>query len=377
MKDAGAFLKYFDKVLLIVAVVIAAGWIYLSVQVPFVLLDTADINSKLVRIKNWSSKGGEDVTFENEYTANAKRFADAAKADLPHYEASKWLSYLSPTPRPFKEVIVTPPPKQYPKISSVADLTGESVPGKVTLAWKIPPVITDLKLEGYYVFRTTPEVPFGSFSIEGKLKVDLGKGTKTDVPIAGPISDLTFVDSTIEADSKYCYIVVAFGFPGREVMKDGKVVKGADGEPKMERISDQPVAAVSQILEGRTVEESQIFLKGTVNGVAGNFLVYKWDRETATWLDSSIPNVPIGKQIGGIRKVNKVAYDFSTGWILKQIGKEFVEKDGKRRNLDYAILVSARNRAVTRKLFFEKDRSVIKKASQFTLSPISKGEKKN
>ena len=377
MKKTGSLIKYFDKALLVLALVVAAGWIYFSIQIPFGLMDQSDISTKLERIKNWKEKGGGEVTFENEYDENSKKFDKALKEDATHFQGGNWLNYLSPTPRPFKKIIVTPPPKRDVKLSSVASASAVSVPGKVTLTWKTPPISTGVKLEGYYVFRNPADTPFGSFSIDSKLKVVLGSGNSINVPIAGPSNELSFTDTTVAPDTAYHYVVVAFGFPGREIMKDGKVVVGESGKPLMERISEQPIAAVSKLLSGKTVEENQIFLKGSVNNIAGNFVVFKWDRKKETWLEASFLNVPIGKKIGDSKKVNKVPVDFSTGWFLSSIGKELVEKNGRRRNLEFAVLVNSRNRKLVRKIYFERNRTPVSVSSKFNLSSISVGEKKN
>ncbi|GAB4153936.1 MAG: hypothetical protein Kow00107_04180 [Planctomycetota bacterium] len=367
MNENSALMKLFDKVLLALCLVGAAVLLYFSFQKPADVLDPATLDSRVKSIEaHRSSKQTLDLgyTFYDYTSAFSSSLLEKGAPAI----GDGWMFYSPPTPREFVKVTITPPPPVKPELSPVAAFTAVSSVGQVALKWNAPVLQRDITLAGYYVFRADSYLDFGTFILDDKIRVTLGEAERLEKPIAGPLKTLEYTDSSIFPEKKYAYVIVAFGFPSRPVFRDGKPVIGVDGAPLMEIISDIPVASVSQIMEGVTVPEIQLFLTGTVGAVAANFEVFKWDRENAKWLQGKALNVAVGKQIVAVTKDRA---SLETGWVLHGL-----ENSDKARNLDTAVIVLATDYSVRKSILLRNQREPEELKLQFAPVPDGADAKK-
>ncbi len=356
MRRPGLLLSWFDKVFLVLAVLASALWLAWSLRVPNGLWSSVTVKERVERLRNRRNEAGP-VHLPCTFEPNAERAAAESRVTLSPRAPSDWVCYSSPTPRPFRKVTPTPPPKVEPVLPPVSNFAVVSVPGETVLAWSRPAGMKDVRLAGYYVFRTTPDKPLGAFLYENKLKLELGKGAGTAEPLAGPLRSERYTDTSVLPGTEYVYVVVAVGYPARIMMKDGKPVTGEDGRPVWEDVSDQPLGSVSVPMRGRTVEEFQIILKGDINGVAANFLVFKWLRDEKRWESRTFTGVVIGSRVGGKVKVGGREMNFDTGWVLEAIDRQKMVRDGRTVTVTYALLsrVSGAQR-LEKKVFMSKRR---------------------
>lgn len=343
MNPDSAALKWFDKAFLVLALLLAGLVLYFSFQQPDDIIEVSKLDALVGSIEaHRTSK----VPVEIGYTFRDNSAKSSFALKVPSKATSDaWAFYPAPTPRPFKAVVVTTPPPVKASVSKPAEFVAVSVPGKVELRWKRPET-KDVVLRGYFVFRVVAGDVFGSFNLEGKHSIAIGDAQKLETPVAGPMKEEAWDDTTISPETGYTYVIVAFGLPARPLMKDGKPVLDPDGNPVLEVVSEQPVAAVSDPLTGKTVEETQIFLRGVVAGVAANFTVFRWDRENKRWQTATATNIAIGKEIVA---TGKDRLEIVTGWTLHSIDRETLDIDGRRRTLDFALLVSSKDYSIRKK----------------------------
>lgn len=353
MNPQSPLLAYFDKVFLVLALAGAIALLYFTFQPPEQILSKPEINAKVGRIENRLASGGEMIELGNEYEGHSKRFSEAARIEATPARASDWMYYTSPTPRPFVVVTTPPPPEVLPELSAVREFSAISTPGKIELSWKRPQQIEDILFEGYYLFKTTVDEGFGFFVLDDVEKVVLGDSNRQAKPLLGPTDKTTFTDTDIKPEVGYMYAVIAYGYPAKPKLENGKVVTDENGEPVMLKASEQPVASVSPVLQGKTVREIQVFLRGHADFVLGNFLVCKYDRESGVWQRYSFASVSIGEEIGRKVRIGSEKRDFSTGWHLRDLADGYVDVDGQRRKVVYAEIIRKREGQPreTRKLY--------------------------
>lgn len=339
MKKTGGFLRYFDKVFFTLAAC-AASAIFIFAVKPNEKVWTSSKVEEQVKILNERGRDMRAAEVPYTFKKHSALYNDLMALRATPQAPDGWSLYRSPTARPFVTVTPTPVKELSPIMPPVSVLSAVSVPGRTTLTWERPKGITDLRFEAYYLFRIEGNKQFGSHIFDGKLKIVLGEGEQLDEPLAGPIKETTFIDRSIRPDTMYKYVVVAIGYPGRMLMKDGKPILGGDGEPVYEVVSAQPVASVSKALKGATVPEFQIYLKAVIDNVAGNFTIHKWMREQEEWVNNTFIKVMVGDQIGDTVRMRGQDINFSTGWYLDKLGTEQIEVGGVKRNVSFALLVS-------------------------------------
>ncbi|MDZ7815079.1 MAG: hypothetical protein U5N86_03460 [Planctomycetota bacterium] len=367
MNPHSPLLAYFDKVFLVLALAAAVALLYFTFQEPERILSKPDINVKLDKLKNRLSSGGDLIEIENKYEGHAKRFSEAARIEVTPARASEWMYYTSPTPRPYVVVTTPPPPRVLPELSAVREFEAVSTPGKVVLNWKRPEQVEDILFGGYYLFKTTADEDFGFFVLDDREKVVFGGAARQQKPLLGPTDKVTFTDTDIQPETGYMYTVIAFGYPAKPKLENGKVVTDENGEPVMLKASEQPVVSVSPVLQGKTVRETQIFLGGHGDFVLGSFLVCKFDRESGKWLRYSFPSISVGEEIGREVQVGSEKRDFTTGWHLRNLAEGYVDVDGQRRKLVYAEIIRKRegHPRETRKLFRSSNTEHVEEQSVF------------